>query len=532
MPTELRFELIRFAAALRRREAVHGSVLGVIASLALGLLAALAARLVPLWELYDVLLALLWGTLASALIGGVLGYLWPRPWPSLLRNFDRQLGLADRCITAWELTQGTIHAAPLLAQAQIQDTVRSLRRHEPQEAYSLQFTKAMRTALPVLLLLLVPALTLPNPQREALARKNAQRQAVAAAVEHITELQADLAQAPTLSEEERAEAREALNAALAALNDRHSTPEAQQAALGEAERRLAALRTPADTARVQRIASAAPLSTEEIVQPLSDALARGDLQAAADYLNRFTDSQGRQLTPEEALALADAFNQMADSLQNQDQELASQFRSVAKEIYTGDAQGAREALQKAASTLSQAAQAEAHNQTLEQAQAQLQQAQAKIGGQQSAAAQAGGQQGSGQPGNGQSASAGQMGGGQQGNQAGQGNGTQSGGSNGQGNGDGAGAGGAGHHEDSGSSAALGEDSASRLNERGGELTIPRSVTHDGTPTKQIGMPDVSRVPYRDVYADYSQDAEAELSRRAYPPAMRSYVQQYFSGLAP
>ncbi len=520
MPDELRREFLRFAAAVRRREAMLWSIAGASAALAGGLIAAVAARLAPLWELSAVLLGLLWGVTLSSVGGWLLGFVWPRPWPRLVRSFDRQMSLADRCTTAWELAQGQIHAAPEIATAQIQDTVAALRRRAPQEAYPLRLPRAVRIALPLLLLLLIPALALPNPQREALARKRAQQQATKAAVAQLTELQAELAQDPTLDESQREAAIRALNAALAALQDRHLTPDERQAALGQAERQLAELRTPADAARVRQIASAAPLSTGEIVAPFSEALARGDLQAAADYLKQFAGAQGTPLTAEQALALADAFNQMADSLQAQDAELAAQFRSIAQEIYTGDAQGARDALQQASTTLAQAAQADASNQTLDQLQAQLQQAQQQLNGGQTAQTAASAQPGaSGQP------QAGQGNGAQ-----GQGNGMQGGA--GQQNGEGSSAGGSGHHEDAGSSAALGDSEAARLAEQGGSLAIPRSMLPDGTPQKQIGAPGSPRVPYRAVYADYSQAAQAELSRRAYPPAMRSYVQQYFSGLEP
>jgi hypothetical protein len=39
-----------------------------------------------------------------------------------------------------------------------------------------------------------------------------------------------------------------------------------------------------------------------------------------------------------------------------------------------------------------------------------------------------------------------------------------------------------------------------------------------------------RVPYQEVYADYAASAEAKLSRQAYPPGLRAYIQTYFSNL--
>jgi hypothetical protein len=305
---------------------------------------------------------------------------------------------------------------------------------------------------------------------------------------------------------------------LAALRDRHGTPAQQQTALSAAERQLAELHSPEAAAQLQRLAEASPLSTADVVQPLAEALQRGDAEAAAAYLRNLLDPTGKQpLTAEETLALADAFQQMADALHTTDPELAEQLETAAQEIYSGDMTAARAAVQEAAETLSGAAQANAPNQTLEQAQAAVQQAQESLGATQrqmtasalseSAAAQPGASGTQGKPG---TSTQGQTAGGAA-EIPGSGNNT--------------------HSEDSGSGQPYGSTEAPRLAGQGSEITLPRQETL-GPSRTTTGLPGDARIPYQDVYATYAEAAQADLSRSVYPPALRAYVRDYFDGLEP
>ncbi len=95
-----------------------------------------------------------------------------------------------------------------------------------------------------------------------------------------------------------------------------------------------------------------------------------------------------------------------------------------------------------------------------------------------------------------------------------------------------GQGASGHHEDSGSSAPYGQE-GERLASEGESITIPRKEMPNGMTTSiQEATPGQSRVPYRDIYSAYRQEAEATLSREPLPPALRTYVRTYFASLEP
>lgn len=504
MDHQLNRAIQRLTAAMRTHQAMVGGSWGIVAALSGGLLTAVLARIWPLWYPGDIGLGLAWAVSGGALLGALVGYGWPQPLEQRLRRLDRHLQLADRLTTAWELAVERITAPAALIRLQREQTLDTLRTIDPTAAFPLRPPPQALRVGAVAALLLLPALALPNPQTVTLDRWAAQQEAVAEAIEQIEATQHELAKDASLSGSEREAALQALNEALAKLQDMDSTPAERQAALTEAERQLAELRTPEAAARVQRIAQAAPLATDATIQPLAEALAAGDLENAAAYLNSLLDADGDPMTAEEVLALADAFSEMADALQETDPEMAAQFREIAQEIYSGDAAGAQEAVARAAETLSEAAEANAPNEALEQAQAGLQEAQSTLRDSQAAAA--GGMSQGGQP------------------SAGSAPGASTGGE-----GDGPGIGPS-SHQDAGSSAPFGDEELSRLEGSGGEITLPRPQTEDGVPQSTVGQPGASRVPYREVYSDYVEAAEADLSRRAYPPGLRTYVRQYFSDL--
>ncbi len=510
MPPALESEIRRLTHALRQHRAALVGSWGTVALLGLGLIAAILARLRPLWTKDALLLATAWGLSVGVPLLTLTGYLWPLPYSRRLRLLDRRLALRDRLTTAWELTTGRITAPPAMIRHQMRETLAALRRVDIGRAFPARPPRKALLAGAVALLLFIPALTLPNPQEAILARRAAERAAAQAAAERLERIQQTLAQEPALTPEQREAALAALEEALAALRDPHASPEMQQAALTEAERKLAALRSPEADERRLRLAEAAPLSTDDVVRPLAEALQRGDTQAAADYLRAITTPSDHPMTREEVLALADAFNEIADKLQTSDPTLAAQFREAAQNIYQGDMAQAQDAVRRAAETLDSVSQAEASNRALSQTQAGLQETQSTL-----ATARTG--QGTSRTQTGQpNLPPGQAQAGGRNPQSGQGN--QSSGLQG-------------HHEDSGSSAPYG-DTSPRLEAVGGEITIPRIQEEGNHPATTVGRPGPVRVPYREVYATYAEAAEAALSRQAYPPALRNYVRDYFSSLTP
>jgi len=75
----------------------------------------------------------------------------------------------------------------------------------------------------------------------------------------------------------------------------------------------------------------------------------------------------------------------------------------------------------------------------------------------------------------------------------------------------------------------------RIGEEGVGVDVGREGD-EGLPTGSVSIPvpegGSASVPYREVYADYSEDAGAALDSSYIPLGMKRYVRDYFSSLEP
>lgn len=94
----------------------------------------------------------------------------------------------------------------------------------------------------------------------------------------------------------------------------------------------------------------------------------------------------------------------------------------------------------------------------------------------------------------------------------------------------------GHSEDAGSGAPYEEGyDPERIGEEGRGIDVGREGG-EGLPAGSVAVPapegGSSSVPYREVYADYSEEAGAALDSSYIPLGMKQYVRDYFSSLEP
>ncbi|MBP8863438.1 MAG: hypothetical protein KBH71_04235 [Anaerolineae bacterium] len=473
--------------AVRRHDALHGAAWGSAIGLTLALLLALAARLAPLWPRSTLLAHL--GPLLLCPLGGALWGGWrPRPVIEQLRRLERATGLAERLSTAWELHTGVITSSPALREAQRAETARALQSLDPRRAFPLRPSPAAAILNGALLLAVLAALFVPNPQERVLAERAALQQAAARQAEELAAQMEAVREIPNLSSAERERLLQSLEAARQILLDPHAAPEARQAALLEAEQQLAGLRqAQEDTARQLREALAATPTEAptERIQALLAALQRGDLAAAETAARQL--AEGEALSSEEQAALNAALAQLAEAAQAVDPELAEALAAAATARDAGEATAALQAL---AGELAQQQQERAAKE------AQL------------AGLQAGLQSGREQLAAAQQAAVGEGGFPQAGSGVSQ------------------------HSEDSGSAAPYGPSASARLQGTGSEITLPRAVVSGDTSSTGPGAETAARVPYDEVYPTYAEAAAAALSRQPLPPGLRASIHSYFSALAP
>jgi len=471
---------------VRRHDALHGAAWGSAIGLTLALLLALAVRLAPLWPRSTLLVHL--DPLLLCPLGGALWGGWrPRPVIEQLRRLERATGLAERLSTAWELHTGVITSSPALREAQRAETARTLQSLEPRRAFPLRPSPAAAILNGALLLAVLAALFVPNPQERVLAERAALQQAAARQAEELAAQMEAVREIPNLSSAERERLLQSLETARQILLDPHAAPEARQAALLEAEQQLAGLRqAQEDAARQLQEALAATSTTAptERIQALLAALQRGDLAAAETAARQL--AEGEALSSEEQAALNAALAQLAEAAQAVDPELAEALAAAATARDAGEATAALQAL---AGELAQQQERAAKEAQLAGLQAGLQSGREQLAAAQQAAV---GEGGFPQAGSGVSQ----------------------------------------HSEDSGSAAPYGPSASARLQGTGSEITLPRAVVSGDISSTGPGAETAARVPYDEVYPTYAEAAAAALSRQPLPPGLRASIRSYFSALAP
>jgi len=505
--------LRRWGLWLRLRDSLAWSAWGLVAGLALALALALTARVWPLLTRGPLLLITAALALSATLGGMIAAWLRPRSRHRLARTLDLRLALAERLTTALEIGSGQLRAAPAMATAQRAETLNAVARVDVRAALPLQVPRRTLLAALILTAGLAASLLLPNPQEDALHQRAAFREALQEQVEQLEAARTEIEQAEGLTPEERAALLEALEEAIAALQENNITPEEAVAVLADTERALAQLQDPgAATVRAGLERAAAEMGDSALTQEIADLLAQGDYAAAAAALASFAGEKGQALTREEELELAEQLAQAAQALADSNPELAEQLAQAAQAIQQGNIAQARQAIRQAAGQLAGAGQRVERQQAVEGALNALQEGREQV-------AQAGGQPAAG----GQLAGPGQQGGQSQGQSGGQqaGPGQQIN---------------PGHSEDSGTGAPY--DSVyvpGRLGGEGSEIDIGRTGD-DGLPVGDSPIPTPldgqALVPYRDVYADYAGQAHAALESSYIPLGMRQYVRDYFSSLEP
>lgn len=517
----------RWGLRLRLAESLAWGPWGAAAGLGIGLLPALAARLWPLTTAPRLAVAALLSTCIGGAVG--LGIVWLRPRSPvrLARLFDRRFVLAERLTTALEIASGHLQVAPAMAAAQLADTLRVAGQVAPKTALPLRPSRWALVTLGILAGALALSLWFPNPQEAVLARRAAVRAAVEEQVAELEATREQVAQVEGLTEAERQTLLQALDEAIAALEEGRASPEEALAALAQAEQALALLQDPgAGGVRAGLERAARRMSDSTLTREIAEALAQGDYQTAAPALAAYSGAKGEMLTREEELELARELAQAAEALAASEPALAEQLAQAAEALERGEIAQARAAIREAARQMGAAGERIERQEAVEGVLAQLQEGRAQIAqasGRQSGAGQMA-RQGVGEQGSG---GAGEQGGGGAGEQGSGGAGEQA---------DGGQQTRPGHHEDSGTGAPYDEVYVPyRLDEQGMPVEIGRegdeglSAGDTLLPVSESGK---ATVPYREVYAGYAAKAGAALEGSYIPLGMKQYVRDYFSSLEP
>jgi hypothetical protein len=535
--------LKRWHGRSRLRDSLIWLPRGVLAGLLVAVVVATVARIRPFLDNNEVGYAALGLGLAGLLISAIVFLMQRSTLTQQARFADRQFGLKERVSTAVEIHEGRLTVPDTLAGQQLADTLAAIRPVDAKRDLPLRLNRRDWLVLLATMALLIAAVSLPNPQADALLKRRAVTEAIEEQIEALELLQEEIQQNPDLTEEQQEQLLEPVENALQQLEAGNLSQEEAVAVLSEAEADLRELSNNLSTEDLRRRLEEAgqPLNNNAASQSLGQSLQNGDLAQAGAAAAQLADDLPT-LTEEELAQLAQDLAETAAALQDVDSELSQQLAEAAQALQNSDVAAAQQALREASGTMQQRAQEGAAA-----AQAAAAAGQLNEGRQEVAQAGEAGQSGQGQQGQGQQGQSGQQGQGQGGGQGqGQGQGQEGGSGDGQGSGLGQGAQtdqgqgtggpgpGGGHAEN-----VFVPDLIDLSGEEGVDVELPAECIANPancggllseTPTEFTN--EGSTVPYTQVFGDYRNAAYEALSDDHIPLGMKGYVRDYFSSLEP
>lgn len=347
-------ELARWNRRLRLTRSVLWGPRGIIAGLALGLVAALISRLRP-WLLPE---QIAWGTglLTLGLLLGLLAWLWLKPQPPqrLARYFDRRFALQERTSTALEITRGTIPAPPALLEHQLNDAVDRASAVDPRAYLPVRVRWWELGALLALAALLAFLLLSENPQTSQLLAERALDEAIAEQARSLEEQMEAIDRNNALLPEEKDALRRPLEEALEILQQPDISQQEAVAAMAVAQQQLREMTDGMLEDERQTYRQAAEsMAGQDTLSDLTRAMNRADLAAAAEAAEQAAGEFERERTPEQLEDLAQRLEQAADALSESNPALAEQLREAAKALREGDMERAQEAMREAAEAMRQ-----------------------------------------------------------------------------------------------------------------------------------------------------------------------------------
>jgi len=394
-------------------------LIGTLAAIAL----ALASRLRPLLDQQALIGASL--GLLSVSAAALLALIWlpRRTLVQSARRFDLLFSLDERISTAVELLTGRIHAPDALVSAQVADARSAARSARVSAHLPVRHDARAWLALTAALIALVVLIALPNPQAQILAQDAAVQAAIDEARDALQDITETVAADTGLTDEERADLLQILDANRSVLQQPNVTPQEAFAAVSEVR---SALQETSDLINQRLMETAQALQTASSALsgglPGESEAAGGSLEQALEALREQAEQAARDQAARDAMiqrlemaadaleavnpAAAQALSDAADALRSGDPFAAQEALDRAREALQqqqsdqGQRQGTRGSLDQAAQQAQNAAQALSETSTRQSGEASSAQAQAGAEGQQRTEgdAQQPPAEGSGQPG--------------------------------------------------------------------------------------------------------------------------------------
>ncbi len=511
-------ELIRMVRHIRDRLhaafIINSIILGLGLALCLGIGVAVAARFVPIYNVYLTIFKIA----ASVVLAAFLYSAFKTPGNDYAALKADSMGLQERTVTALEL----IGSQSAFAVLEKNDALAHLKGTDYKKKIPLKPNRRYLLICVILTIVLALSGFIPNPMAERAEELHSLKEKISQQQKKADKLAEKVKNNPKLSEGQKKE----LEAKLAELKQELKTAKDEKEinkALGRAERKLEYIKDKyAPGEDLKNIVDV--LSKNEMTKALADMIKNGDEKAFKENIREMAEAL-RKLSTVEKQKLAEELSKLAQEIKN-NPELSKAFAGLAEKLASGelgDISSELGELDKSISGLME-------NESIRNAISELSK---ELG-----AANSGGHQG-------------------QGNAAGgndrQGQGNQPVG-NGQGFGQGSGAGSGtdmGNENQapipSGSSGISKKDGSVKKDGEYEKIFTPQTIGGDGTTSNLSGkkgtggtveqvITDKSRtirgtsVPYNQIIGRYKDRAMESISASDIPPGMKDMVKEYFTSL--
>lgn len=525
-------ELIRIVRRVRDRlhtaAIINNMIRGAAAALCLGIAVIIAARFIPIYNVYLNILELV----GAAVLAAFLFSAFKTPKDTYAALKVDSFGLKERTVTALEL----VGNQSTFAMLEKNDALEHLRNMNYKKKIPLKPNK--RYLLICLILTVDLALSgfIPNPMAGRAEDLHKLKTKISEQQKKADKLALKVKSNPKLSEEQKKELEKKLTELKQELKTAKDEKEINKA-LSRAEKKLEYIKnkyTPGED--LNKIADA--LSKNEMTKALADMIKKGDEKAFKANIKKMAEEL-KKLSPEEKQKLADELSKLAQEIKN-NSELSKAFAELAKKLASGELGDISNELSELDQSISELME----NESIRNAISELTK---ELGN--SNTSQSSGQQGQ----QGQDSSGHQGQGNTPGGNGQPGQGNQPGG-NGQGGGQGGGA---------GSGTNMGNENqtpippvSSGINKKDGsqkkdgeyeKIFTPQTLGGEGETSNLNGSKGTggtteqiitdkshtvrgSSVPYNQVVGQYKDKAMESMNTSDIPPGMKDMVKEYFTSL--
>ncbi|HYF81959.1 MAG TPA: hypothetical protein VEB00_02880 [Clostridia bacterium] len=525
-------ELVRIIRKIRDRlhaaSIINYMTLGVAAALCLGIVVAIAARFVPIYNVYLNILKIVGVTVLAAFFYSA--FRTPKDAYAALKVDS--FGLKERTVTALELVGNQSSFAML----EKNDALEHLKNMEYKKKISLKPNKRYLVICLILIAVLALSGFIPNPMAGRAEELHKIKAKISEQQKKADKLIEKVKNSPKLSEEQKKELEKKLTELKKELKAAKDEKEINKA-LGRTEKKLEYIKDKyAPSEDLNKIADA--FSKNEMTKSLADMIKKGDEKALKANIKKMAEEL-KKLTPEEKQKLAEELSKLAQEIKN-NPELSKSFSELAKKLASGELGDISSELSQLDQSISELMENESIRNAISELTKELEKANTS---------QNSGQQGQqGQDGSGHQGQGSQPGGN---GQQDQGNNP---GGNGQGGGQGSGAGSGinmGNENQTpippGSSGIGKKDGSEKKDGEYEKIFTPQTLGGEGETSNLNGKKGTggtteqvitdksqtvrgSSVPYNQVVGQYKDKAMEGMNTSDIPPGMKDMVKEYFTSL--